>query len=182
MPHKNLVLVNKDDSEIGFGEKLDVHRKGLMHRAFSIFLFRNGKSGLETLIQQRAENKYHSGGLWANSCCSHPAPGNCIESEVKSRLKEELGISSDLKFVGKFHYKHVFDNGLTENEVDHVFIGRLDYPEEEIPFDPSEVKAVKWIKPKELIEELETNEKHYAPWLELALKKVVMPHFDLAKR
>src|SRR2546430_7169635 len=104
-------------------EKMEVHRKGLLHRAFSIFIF-NSKG--EMLLQQRAANKYHNGELWTNACCSHPAPGEKILAAAKRRLKEEMGFTTHLKEAFDFTYNVSFDNGLTEHEFDHVLIGSYD--------------------------------------------------------
>src|SRR6187200_173231 len=101
-------------------EKMEAHRKALLHRAFSVFIF-NGKG--EMLLQQRALNKYHSGGLWTNACCSHPFPGEDTLDAARRRLFEELGFATELKKIFDFTYKSPFDNGLTEHEFDHVFVG-----------------------------------------------------------
>src|SRR5258708_5798594 len=115
-------------------EKLEVHQKGLLHRAFSIFIF-NRKG--EMLLQQRALNKYHNGGLWTNACCSHPAPGEKTLTAATRRLKEEMGFTTALEKAFDFTYKVSFENGLTENEFDHVFTGRY---EGSIEPNPDEVK------------------------------------------
>ena len=104
-------------------EKMEAHKKGLLHRAFSVFIF-NGKG--EMLLQQRALNKYHSGGLWTNACCSHPMPGEKTEDAADRRLKEELGFETPLEKIFDFVYKAEFDNGLTEYEFDHVFAGEYE--------------------------------------------------------
>ncbi len=115
-----LILVDLDDREIGRGEKMDVHRKGLLHRAFSVFLF----DGDRLLIQRRAAGKYHSAGLWANTCCSHPRVGETLQEAAAKRLLLECGIEKvTLREAGRFVYRAVFSNGLTEYESDHVLVG-----------------------------------------------------------
>ncbi len=125
-----IILVNENDEEIGIAEKMDAHRKALLHRAFSIFIF-NSKN--EMLLQQRAISKYHSGGLWTNACCSHPKPGEENKAGAARRLFEEMGFTAELTKIFHFTYKHEFENGLTEFEFDHVFAGFYDgqvYPNE----------------------------------------------------
>jgi len=118
-----VVLVDENDNEIGVEEKINAHRKGLLHRAFSIFVF-NSKN--ELLLQKRAADKYHSGGLWSNTCCSHPRPGENLKDAAHRRLQEEMGFDCSLREVFSFLYKKSFDNGLTEHELDHVFFGKFD--------------------------------------------------------
>ncbi len=118
-----VILVDENDQITGTMEKIEAHTKGLLHRAFSVFLF--NESG-ELLLQQRAHDKYHSGGLWTNTTCSHPYPGEETEQAAHRRLQEEMGMDTELEYLFKFHYKALFENGLTEHELDHVFIGRSD--------------------------------------------------------
>jgi isopentenyl-diphosphate delta-isomerase len=125
MKEEKIILVNEQDEVTGSMEKMEAHRKGLLHRAFSIFIF-NGKG--EMLLQQRAFSKYHSAGLWTNACCSHPAPGEDIKDAVSRRLQEEMGFKTPLKKIFDFIYKAEFDNGLTEFEFDHVFAGEYEGP------------------------------------------------------
>lgn len=119
---KDIILVDKDDNEIGKGEKMAVHLAGQLHRAFSIFIF---NSQGEMMLQRRASTKYHSPGLWTNACCSHPRPGESLEQAAKRRLKEEMGFECDLQKVFSFIYKAKVED-LTEHEFDHVFIGKFD--------------------------------------------------------
>lgn len=119
----DIILVDENDIQIGTGEKYDIHLKGILHRAFSIFLF--NRSG-EMLLQRRAFSKYHSGGLWTNTCCSHPMPGELAPMAARRRLKEEMSIECDLQFIYKFIYRAELGNGLIEYELDHVFIGNYD--------------------------------------------------------
>ena len=115
-----VVLVNEIDEPIGTMEKMAAHRKAFLHRAFSVFIFNNRS---DMLLQKRAADKYHSGGLWTNACCSHPLPGEDIRTAANRRLEEEMGFTTDLDKAFEFTYKSEFENGLTEFEFDHVFIG-----------------------------------------------------------
>ncbi|MEO7522852.1 MAG: isopentenyl-diphosphate Delta-isomerase, partial [Ferruginibacter sp.] len=118
-----VILVNEKDEAVATMDKMEAHQKGLLHRAFSIFIFnRNG----EMLLQQRAEEKYHSASLWTNACCSHPLPGEHVADAAHRRLKEEMGFDTELVEAFHFTYKSVFENGLTEHEYDHVFTGVYD--------------------------------------------------------
>ncbi len=117
-----VVLVNELDEAIGTMEKMAAHRKAFLHRAFSVFIF-NDRG--EMLLQQRAIDKYHSGGLWTNACCSHPLPGEDVLDAANRRLQEEMGFTTSLQKAFDFTYKSEFDNGLTEFEFDHVFIGKF---------------------------------------------------------
>lgn len=118
-----IVLVNEQDEPVGTMEKMETHRRALLHRAFSVFLF-NSKG--EMLLQRRALNKYHSGGLWTNACCSHPYPDEMPAAAAKRRLMEELGFVTELQPAFTFIYKAALDNELTEYEYDHVFVGQYD--------------------------------------------------------
>jgi isopentenyl-diphosphate delta-isomerase len=118
-----LILVDENDMPLGTVEKMEAHEKALLHRAFSVFIF---NSRGEMLLQQRAKNKYHSGGLWTNACCSHPYSDQDIVAAAEKRLKEEMGFSVPLTKAFEFVYKAGFDNGLTEHEYDHVFTGAYD--------------------------------------------------------
>ena len=120
---EQVILVNEMDVELGLMEKMEAHTKALLHRAFSIFVF--NKNG-EMLLQQRAISKYHSGGLWTNTCCSHPRPGETILQAANRRLQEEMGFETSLVKVLEFVYKAPFSNGLTEHEFDHVLVGYYD--------------------------------------------------------
>src|SRR5258708_38595514 len=120
---EQVVLVDEFDQEIGTMEKMEAHRKGALHRAFSVLLF-NSKG--EILIQKRAREKYHSAGLWTNTCCSHPQPHEDIKESTRRRLKEEMGIDLQPDFSFKFLYKTNLDYNLIEHEIDHVFIGVFD--------------------------------------------------------
>jgi len=120
MSKENVILVDEKDNQVGLMPKLEAHQKGLLHRAFSVFIF---NSDYELLLQKRASSKYHSGGLWTNTCCSHPRDGEDILDAANRRLHEEMGIKTNLRKVFDFIYKADLDNNLTENEFDHVFYG-----------------------------------------------------------
>jgi isopentenyl-diphosphate Delta-isomerase len=115
-----VILVNEQDEQLGAMDKMEAHQQGVLHRAFSIFIF-NEKG--EMLLQQRADHKYHSGGLWTNACCSHPAPGEETHFAAQRRLQEEMGFGTSLIKVFDFTYRAEFDNGLIEHEFDHVYLG-----------------------------------------------------------
>ena len=123
MENDKVILVNEHDDMVGIMDKMEAHQQGLLHRAFSIFIF-NTKG--EMLLQQRAFSKYHSGGLWTNACCSHPLPGEKTEDAAQRRLKEEIGFETSLEKIFDFVYKAAFENGLTEHEFDHVFAGEYE--------------------------------------------------------
>ena len=120
MQHEMVVLVDESDEPLGVMEKMEAHRKALLHRAFSVFIF--NERG-EMLLQRRALHKYHSGGLWTNACCSHPRPSEATAEAAVRRLREELGFVTLLHPAFQFTYRAVFDNGLSEHEYDHVFVG-----------------------------------------------------------
>jgi len=161
---EKVILVDKNDKEIGREDKIKAHREGKLHRAFSIFLF--NKRG-ELLIQKRAKSKYHSPGLWSNTCCSHPRPDRELEDEVKRRLKEEMGIVEyDLKEVFSFTY-NLKVGDLIEHEFDHVFWGK--YEGNPKP-DPAEVESWKWVNLLELKKDIKENPGKYTAWFKLILE------------
>ncbi|MFQ6020532.1 MAG: isopentenyl-diphosphate Delta-isomerase [Candidatus Aenigmatarchaeota archaeon] len=165
---EEIILVDENDNEIGFEEKIKAHMNGgKLHRAFSIFVF-NSKGQL--LIQKRAEDKYHFGDLWANTCCSHPRKGETLEQAVHRRLKEEFGFDCELKEVFSFIYKADFKNGLSENEFDHVFIGKYDG---EVKPDFKEISEWKWINIEELRKDIQENPDKYTPWFKIAIDRVL---------
>ncbi len=165
--NEEVVLVDEDDNEIGVEEKIKAHKEGKLHRAFSIFIF---NSRGEMLLQKRARNKYHSGGLWSNACCSHPKPGESLEQAVHRRLKEEMGFDCDLKRVFYFIYKADLNNEFTEYELDHVFIGKYDG---EINPNRNEVEDWKWISINDLKEDIKQNPNKYTVWFKIVLDKVI---------
>jgi len=168
-----VILVDEEDKEIKLAEKLLVHQQGLLHRAFSVFIFRTSHETqqIELLLQQRSLSKYHSPLLWTNTCCSHPRKGEDIIKAGERRLQEELGIATTLVSMGSFHYKAHFTNGLCENEIDHVLVGHVD-PDTIIQIDPTEIHSYRWINLTDLHEELNNRPEQFTPWLAKALKLI----------
>lgn len=162
---EKVILVNKKDKAIGAKEKMKAHREGKLHRAFSVLLF--NKKG-ETLIQKRAESKYHSAGLWANTCCSHPRPKRNLKEEAQRRLEKEMGINCNLKKAFSFIYKAKLGK-LTEYEFDHIFLGRFDGKPKP---DKKEVAAWQWIKLADLKTDIKKNPQKYAPWFKIIINKM----------
>lgn len=163
-----VILVDELDNEIGVSEKLEAHKNGLLHRAFSVVLF-NSKG--ELLLQQRALSKYHSAGLWSNSCCSHPQPNETIRAAAQRRMKEELYIDDiSLQTIVDFNYKIEFENGLFEHEIDHVLIGRYDKTPR---LNPDESMNYCWKSFDEIKRELKDNPELYSYWF-----KYIIDHFE----
>lgn len=159
----DVILVDTDDREIGSMGKLEAHQKGKLHRAVSVFIFHpDGRM----MLQKRARSKYHSGGLWTNTCCSHPRPGESAAAAARRRLWEEMGIECSLKKVYAFTYKTDFPNGLTEHEYDHVFIGVT--KETPVP-DPMEAENWKWIAIEDLKFDMKKRPHMYTYWFRIAL-------------
>jgi isopentenyl-diphosphate delta-isomerase len=163
---QEVILVNELDEQTGTMEKMEAHRKAVLHRAFSVFIF-NGRG--EMLLQRRALNKYHSGGLWTNACCSHPMPGESTEAAASRRLKEELGFVTPLKKTFHFIYRADFDNGLTEYEYDHVFTGVFDGM---IHPNPEEVGDYCYKSMDEIRASLLTHSHKYTEWFKIAFHKL----------
>ncbi|WP_221391269.1 isopentenyl-diphosphate Delta-isomerase [Dyadobacter sp. NIV53] len=161
-----VVLVNEHDDEIGYMPKLEAHQKGVLHRAISVFIF-NSKG--EILLQQRAMGKYHSEGLWSNTCCSHPLPHESPASGAVRRLQEEMGIQASLEFLYSFIYKAELENGLIEHELDHIFWGISDH---EPIINTSEVSNYKYVTIEELKTDLEQNPARYTEWLKICFDEV----------
>ncbi len=164
---QQVILVNEKDEQAGVLEKMEAHRKGLLHRAFSVFIF-NSKG--EMLLQQRAPGKYHSAGLWTNACCSHPQPGEDTRQAATRRLMEEMGFSTPLEKIFDFVYKTDFDNGLTEHEFDHVFAGEFEgqvFPNKE------EVSDYCFKTMDELVSSLESHPQKYTAWFRIAFPRVL---------
>ena len=155
-----VVLVDENDQPIGSAPKLEVHERGLLHRAVSLLL-RDDKGRF--LLQRRADVKYHSGGLWSNTCCGHPRPGESIENAALRRLRAEMGIlECNIRRVSSFLYRTAVGNGLVEHEVDHVMVG--EWSGEPVP-DPSEVAEWRWVSESALYADLAVNPDRYTPWL-----------------
>lgn len=162
-----VILVDELDNEIGVCEKLAAHRRGLLHRAISIFVF---SSRGEILLQKRARQKYHSGGLWSNTCCSHPRPGESIEAAAHRRLKEEMGFDCPLEKVHSFVYRVEFENELVEHEFDHVLVGVYDG----VPVvNPNEAENWKWEAVDVVLEHMRVNPECYTYWFTLSFSDVV---------
>ena len=164
---EKVILVDENDKEIGTEEKIKAHQEGKLHRAFSIFVF---NSRNELLLQKRARTKYHSGGLWTNTCCSHPRPGEVLKEAVHRRLKEEMGFDCQLEEVFSFIYQTKFGNDLFEHEYDHVFLGRFDG---QPVLNPQEAEDWQWIGLEELERDIKENPEKYTYWFKIALPKLV---------
>ncbi|NDV45163.1 isopentenyl-diphosphate Delta-isomerase [Flagellimonas sediminis] len=165
MVEEHVILVNESDEPIGLMPKMEAHEKALLHRAFSIFVM-NDKG--ETMLQQRAKNKYHSPLLWTNTCCSHQRDGESNIGAGKRRLMEEMGFTTELKELFSFIYKAPFDNGLTEYEFDHVMIGTfLGEPN----INPDEVADWKWMLPGDIKKDIEENPDRYTAWFKIIFER-----------
>lgn len=163
-----VVLITPDDAVLGVIDKETAHHYAMLHRAFSVFIYRMHEGELELLIQQRNLNKYHCGGLWTNTCCSHPMLSESIKEAGERRLYEELGFQVPLEVVGRFHYVAALDNDFFENELDYVVQGELkaDIP---IPFNTEEIAAIQWISLSKLRQWLINSPEEWTPWFEKAL-------------
>lgn len=161
MEEEKVVLVDIDDQPIGTMGKIEAHEKALLHRAFSIFVL---NSNDELLLQQRAFEKYHSPGLWTNSCCSHQREGESNLEAGNRRLMEEMGMCVPLEELFTFIYKASFDNGLTEHELDHVMVG---YSDEDPQINPDEVAAFKWISLDDLKQDMINQSHNYTVWFKI---------------
>lgn len=163
---ENIILVDENDQEIGSIEKLQAHKLGVLHRAFSVFIF--NKKG-ELLLQQRANGKYHSAGLWSNTCCSHPQYKEEMSAAIERRLHQELNMEVPVEFQFKFTYKAPLEKGLWEHEIDHVYFGRSGrHP---LP-NPEEVQDWKYITMERLERELNNWPERYSQWLAICFPAV----------
>ena len=163
---EKVVLVDRNDTPLGEMEKMEAHRKALLHRAFSIFVF-NDKN--ELMLQQRAESKYHSPGLWTNTCCSHPRPGESLQDAGHRRLVEEMGFDCRLEKIFDFIYEAELDKGLTEHELDHVLFGR--YNQNPV-INPDEVATFKWMTMDDIARDMEISPEKYTVWFRIAFDRV----------
>jgi isopentenyl-diphosphate delta-isomerase len=163
---ENVILVNEEDEITGVLEKMEAHRKGLLHRAFSIFIF---NSRGEMLLQQRALSKYHSGGLWSNTCCGHPLPGEPTLLAAQRRLKEEMGFDTPLEKIFDLVYRATLNNDLTEHEFDHVFTGCCDAV---VLLNNSEVKDFCFREIEDIKNSMRSSPQHYTAWFHLIFPKV----------
>jgi len=169
--NEELIIVDSNDNEIEIGEKMTTHLQGKLHRAFSVMIYRYKKNKLELLLQQRSSNKYHSANLWSNTCCGHPRPNEKTIEAAKRRLFEEMGIKTELKEVGVFHYQEKLSGtDLIENEIDHVFVGEP--IDARINPNPNEVQNYKWIEFSLLEHDLNQNPNKYTVWLSRVLREL----------
>ena len=165
MVEENVILVNENDEQIGLMPKLEAHEKAVLHRAFSVFVF-NDKN--ELMLQQRALSKYHSPGLWTNTCCSHQRDGESNLQAGKRRLQEEMGFVTNLEEKTSFIYKAPFDNGLTEHELDHIMVGH--YNDEPV-INKEEVESWKWMPLESVKLDITTNPEQYTAWFKIIFDK-----------
>lgn len=170
-----IILVDEQDNKIGIEEKLKVHQKGLLHRAFSIFVF-NSKGDI--LIQKRADLKYHSAGLWSNTCDGHPKQKEKLSKATHRRLKEEMGFDCKLKKLYSFHYQAVLNNDLIENEIDYIFVGKYDG---KISINKNEVSDYKWISLQKLKKDIFNNPNKYTIWFKKITTTQSQPIFKINK-
>ena len=168
---EKVILVNEKDEQIGLMEKIEAHEKALLHRAFSVFVY-NDKN--EVMLQQRALSKYHSPGLWTNTCCSHQREGESNIDAGKRRLMEEMGFTKELEETISFIYKAPFDNGLSEHEFDYILIGKYDG---EPNINPDEVAAWKWMSLEAIKKDLQENPANYTAWFKIIFDK----HYNTIK-
>ncbi|MDC8004509.1 isopentenyl-diphosphate Delta-isomerase [Aureisphaera galaxeae] len=162
---EQVILVNEKDEKIGLMPKQEAHEKGVLHRAFSVFVFNDDN---ELMLQQRALDKYHSPGLWTNTCCSHQRDGeSSLEAGIR-RLEEEMGFTTELKETTSFIYKAPFDNGLTEHELDHILVGHYNG---EPSINKEEVAAWKWMPLEEVKEDIVQNPAEYTAWFKIIFEK-----------
>ena len=165
MKEENVILVNEADEPIGLMPKMEAHEKALLHRAFSVFIM-NDKG--ETMLQQRAKDKYHSPLLWTNTCCSHQREGESNVEAGKRRLQEEMGFTTELEELFSFIYKAPFDNGLTEHELDHVMVGVYN---ERPKINPTEVANWKWMHPEDIKNDISSNPDRYTAWFKIIFER-----------
>jgi len=162
-----LILVDDQDREIGTETKSIIHQQGLLHRAFSIFLF--NQQG-EMLLQKRADSKYHSAGLWTNACCSHPNVRENLDAAAQRRLKEELGISTPLKELFTFTYRAEFGNGMIEHEFDHVFVGNYTG---DLLVNPTEISDWRYVNMRSLQRSVNESPEQFTIWFRLAFPRIL---------
>lgn len=168
MLEPQLILVDEQDREVGIMGKMEAHEKGILHRAFSVFII--NEAG-EWLMQQRAHSKYHSPGLWTNACCSHPAPGETVQEAAVRRVKEELGIEiPEPESLFTFQYQVAFNNGLFEHELDHVLLHRLS--SQKFNLNKEEVETVNWFSAEVIADKLEQHPEQFTHWFRLVFDRV----------
>lgn len=166
-----VILVDEQDQEIGLMEKMEAHEKGVLHRAFSVFVFNDQG---QFLLQQRAFSKYHSGGLWTNTCCSHPRKGETVLEAATRRLQEEMGFIVPLEAQFSFIYFRELDNDLIEHELDHVVFGKFNG----IPaINADEVASYKYVDKEVLIADMKANPTNYTEWFKICFEEVLKRAF-----
>lgn len=165
LQHDKVILVNEQDEWMNTAGKEEAHRLGALHRALSIFIT---NSAGETLLQRRADDKYHSGGLWSNACCSHPSPGESTLAAAHRRLYEELGFDTLLEHIGALTYRAELTNGLIEHEYDHLFVGVWDGA---IVPAPEEINEIRWMHPEAIYAWLSEAPEAFSAWFPLVLRK-----------
>ncbi len=173
-----VVTLNEKNEPVGEMEKLAAHQQNIRHLAFSVVVIRETEQGIETLLQQRAHSKYHCGGLWSNTCCSHPKPQESVLAAANRRLIEELNMSLPvLTDIGQFWYHAEFANGLHENEYDHVLLCEIS-EEPEWTLNSEEVAQVKWVNIDQLQKKLVESSEQFTPWLSgvMALVQTYIAH------
>lgn len=174
---EHVILVDEKDQQIGLMEKIQAHKEGILHRAFSVIIF--NKNG-DMLIHQRAKDKYHCGGLWTNACCSHPRDGESISTAAHRRLKEEMGFDTALNYIDSFIYKASFENGLIEHEFDHLLVGVYDG---EIEPNNDEVANWKFVNLVQLKQDIHRNSSLYTAWFRTIIQdhlKTILNHLQNA--
>jgi len=165
MIEDKVILVDANDNQVGLMAKLEAHEKGVLHRAFSVFIF--NKKG-ELMLQRRALGKYHSPGLWTNTCCSHQREGESNIESGKRRLSEEMGFVTELIEKTSFIYKAKFDNGLTEHEFDHVLVGNFDNSPK---INTEEVDSWKWMNMENVKDDIKVHSNNYTVWFKIIFEK-----------
>ena len=165
MTEEIVILVNENDEQIGLMPKMEAHEKAVLHRAFSVFIFNDN---FELMLQQRALEKYHSPGLWTNTCCSHQRDGESSIEAGKRRLFEEMGFSTELRETTSFIYKAPFDNGLTEHEFDHIMVGTYNDPP---VLNKEEVADWKWMPLEDVKTDIAANPDIYTAWFKIIFEK-----------
>jgi len=177
MERNRVVLVDVNDTELGTADKIQAHEKGLLHRAFSIFVVREINGVKQILLQQRALTKYHCAGLWSNTCCSHPQSGENLKQSAINRLNEELGFTvNSLTWVDSHCYKAKLSNDLIEHEFDHLFVKQLSKQELkilQIRPNPAEVHAIDWLSIKQIELELKNTANKFTPWFKDTFYKIL---------
>jgi isopentenyl-diphosphate delta-isomerase len=172
---EKVILVDSNDNSLGLMEKMKAHELGFLHRAFSVFIF---NSQAEMMLQQRAHSKYHSGGLWTNTCCSHPREGETVEQAGLRRLREEMGFETELIYGFSFIYKAILDDGLIEHELDHVLIGFYDG---QPSINTDEVQSWRWVSFEQLKSDIETKPNEYTAWFKIILNNHGQQIVDLSQ-